>query len=290
MAPVVGRYLGPMFGGIETGGTKTVCAVGIDGAIEQRTQFPTGDDPVALAERCAQFFAGRSVQAIGIGTFGPCDPDPGSPHYGHILATPKPGWSGVDLLGMLAPRLGVPLAMTTDVTAAALGEQRYGAGRGMSNLVYLTIGTGVGGGAVVDGRILHGATHPEMGHTRIPVLAQGGVCPYHGDCFEGLASGPAMATREGRSGPEISDDDPAWDLEAEIVAAGLHAITCMLSPQCIIVGGGVGSRTALHARLPALLERSLAGYVPAPLIVAPGLGSDAGVIGAITLAQDHNQG
>ncbi len=279
-----------MFGGIETGGTKTVCAVGTDGVIEQRTQFPTGSDPAALAARCADFVADKDVRAIGIGTFGPCDPDPTSPGYGHILATPKPGWSGVDLLGVLAPELAAPMTMTTDVNAAALGEQRFGAGRGHSNLVYLTIGTGVGVGAVIDGRVLHGATHPEMGHIRIPVLAAGGVCPYHGNCFEGLASGPAMAAREGRPGGEIADDDPAWDLEARIVAAGLHAITCMLSPQCIIVGGGVGSRSGLHRRLPGLLTRSLAGYVAVPDILAPGLGPDAGVIGAMTLAQDQSQG
>jgi fructokinase len=279
-----------MFGGIETGGTKTVCAVGADGVVADRAQFPTGVDPVALADRCGEFFAGRTLAGIGVGTFGPCDPDPASSHYGHILTTPKPGWSGVDLLGLLAPRIAGPLVMTTDVTAAALGEQRYGAGRGLRNLVYLTIGTGVGGGAVVDGRILHGATHPEMGHTLIPVLAEGGVCPYHGNCLEGLAAGPALAAREGRPGAEIPDDDPAWDVEAGIVAAGLHAITCMLSPQCIIVGGGVGSRSALHSRLPALLSRSLAGYVPVPRIVTPGLGADAGVIGALALAQDQSQG
>lgn len=184
-----------MFGGIETGGTKTVCAVGADGAVEHRAQFPTGEDADALADRCAEFFAAHPVRSIGVGTFGPCDPDPGSATYGHILNTPKPGWSGVDLLGKLAARVDAPMVLTTDVTAAAIGEQRYGAGRGNQNLVYLTIGTGVGGGAIVDGRVLHGRTHPEMGHILMPDIATGGVCPYHGDCFEGLASGPAMAAR-----------------------------------------------------------------------------------------------
>ena len=279
-----------MFGGIETGGTKTVCAVGADGAVEHRAQFPTGEDADALADRCAEFFAAHPVRSIGVGTFGPCDPDPGSATYGHILNTPKPGWSGVDLLGKLVARVDAPMVLTTDVTAAAIGEQRYGAGRGNQNLVYLTIGTGVGGGAIVDGRVLHGRTHPEMGHILMPDIATGGVCPYHGDCFEGLASGPAMAAREGRPAQEIPDDDPAWDLEARIVAAGLHSITCTLSPRCIIVGGGLGSRSALHTLLPESLSRSLAGYVPAPLLAAPGLGADAGVIGALTLAQDHSQG
>lgn len=279
-----------MFGGIETGGTKTVCAVGADGTVEHRARFPTGDDPDALADKCGEFFAAHPVRTIGIGTFGPCDPDPSSPTYGHILATPKPGWSGVDLLGILAARIDAEMVMTTDVTAAAIGEQRYGAGRGIENLVYLTIGTGVGGGAIIDGRVLHGSTHPEMGHILMPGVATGGVCPYHGDCFEGLAAGPAMEAREGRPAPGIPDDDPAWDREAAIVAAGLHSITCTLSPRCIIVGGGLGSRSALHRRLPDLLGRSLAGYVPTPLLSPPGLGGDAGVIGALTLAQDHSQG
>lgn len=281
--------VGALFGGIETGGTKTVCAVGTDGVIAHRAQFPTGSDPQALAALIARFFGEHPVRGVGVATFGPCDPDPCSPTYGHILTTPKAGWSGVDLLGLLSPHLPLS-AMTTDVTAAALGEQRFGAGRGVRNLVYLTIGTGVGGGAVIDGRIPHMTTHPEMGHARIPVLADGGICPFHGNCLEGLASGPAMAAREGRPGQEIPDDDPAWDTEAEIVAAGLHCITCMLSPECIIVGGGVGGRSALHSRLPDLLAQSLAGYVPVPLIVAPGLGADSGVIGALTLAQDQSQG
>jgi len=153
--------------------------------------------------------------------------------------------------------------------------------------VYITIGTGVGGGAVVDGHILHGAQHPEMGHMFVGVDVGGGICPYHGNCLEGLAAGPAMATREGRAGQTIDDDDPAWDTEARIVAAGLHNIACVLSPQCIIVGGGVGSRQALHRRMTPMLEQSLAGYIPTPRVVPPGLGADAGVTGALTLAQDH---
>lgn len=277
-----------MFAGIETGGTKTVCAVGADGAIEHRTQFPTGSDPVALADRCGEFFAQWPVDAVGVGTFGPCDPDPDSPSYGHILGTPKPGWSGADLLGLLGQRIDAALHLTTDVTAAALGEQRYGAGRGFEDLVYVTIGTGVGGGAMLGGRLLHGAQHPEMGHMRLAVSDSRGICPYHGDCFEGLASGPAMQARTGRPGQEIDDDDNAWDEEAALVAAGLHNITCVLSPSCIIVGGGVGARAALHRRLPALLSRSLADIVAVPRLVPPGLGSDSGVVGAITLAQDRS--
>ncbi len=282
--------LGDMYGGIETGGTKTVCAVGADGVVTRRAQFPTGDDPQVLVDRCAEFFAGNPVPVVGVATFGPCDPDPGSATYGHILSTPKPGWAGVDLLGMLAARIDASLVLTTDVNAAALGEQRYGAGRGLTDIVYITIGTGIGGGALVDGHILHGAQHPEMGHMFVGVDVGGGICPYHGNCLEGLASGPAMAAREGRPGQTIDDDDPAWETEARIVAAGLHNIACVLSPQCIVVGGGVGSRDGLHRRLTPLLEQSLAGYIPTPRVVPPGLGADAGVTGALTLAQDHTQG
>lgn len=276
-----------MFAGIETGGTKTVCAVGAAGVIEHRTQFPTGSDPVALADRCGEFLSQWPIDAVGVGTFGPCDPDPASPSYGHILGTPKPGWSGADLLGLLGQRIDAPMHMTTDVTAAALGELRHGAGDGLTDLVYLTVGTGVGGGAVVGGRLLHGAQHPEMGHMRLSVSDPRGICPYHGDCFEGLASGPAMQARTGRPGQEIDDDDPAWDEQAALVAAGLHNITFVLSPQCIIVGGGVGARTALHRRLPDLLAESVADFVPVPRVVPPGLGPDSGVVGAITLAEER---
>lgn len=279
-----------MYAGIETGGTKTVCAVGSDGGVFARVQFPTGTDPVALADQCQEFFADHPINALGLGTFGPCDPEPSSPTYGHILATPKPGWRNADLLGLLAQRIHVPIAMTTDVNAAALGELRYGAGRGLHSLVYLTIGTGIGGGAVVRGRLLQGGEHPEMGHMLLPQSNGPGVCPFHQNCWEGLASGPGMAARVGRPAQDIDDDDPAWDVQAQIVASALHNITCVLGPQRIIIGGGLGSRKGLHDRLPALLAESLAGYRVVPSIRIPELGGDAGVVGALTLGQDHNQG
>lgn len=279
-----------MYGGIETGGTKTVCAVGQDGTISQRVQFPTGDDPVALADQCAAFFASFPVAAIGVGTFGPCDPDPRSPTYGHLLATPKPGFTNVDLLGLLKARIDAPMSFTTDVSAAAWGEARFGAGVGVDNLVYVTIGTGIGGGVLSDGHLLHGAQHLEVGHMLLPGGGTG-VCPFHGGCWEGRASGPAMQARLGRPATELTDDDPAWLEEASIVAAGLHNLTCTLSPQVVIVGGGVGSRDGLHRLLPALVEQSLAGYLRAPAIVKPTLGSDAGVVGAVALGQTvHSQG
>lgn len=273
-----------MYGGIETGGTKTVCAVGVNGTILQRVQFPTGDDPQILLAGIADFFAAHPIDRLGVGTFGPCDPNPDSPTYGRILATPKPGWADVDLLGMLSRILPVPTHLTTDVTAAAVGEWCHGAGRGLADVVYVTIGTGIGAGVVSGGRIVRGLQHPEPGHMRLPFDIPG-ICAYHGNCWEGLASGPAMRSRYGIGAEELSDDDRAWDLEAAIVAAGLHNLVCALSPQLIILGGGVGSRPALHARVPDLLHRSLGGYVSAGVVRPPALGADSGVIGAITLAE-----
>lgn len=276
-----------MYGGIETGGTKTVCAVGQDGTLSHRAQFPTGDDPLLLVSRVSDFFSEHAVSGIGIGTFGPCDPDPASPTYGHILATPKPGWAGVDLMGLLRAHITAPMWLTTDVSAAAIGESRYGAGIGMTDLIYLTIGTGIGGGVISGGSVVHGHQHPEVGHMLLPFPGPG-VCPFHDNCWEALASGPAIEARLGISARELSDDDPAWTHEARLVTAGLHNLTCALSPSLIIVGGGVGSRDGLHRLLPGYLAQSLAGYVPVPGIAKPALGPDAGVIGSLTLAQDRH--
>jgi fructokinase len=237
-----------------------------------------------------------------MGAFGPCDPDPASPTFGWITTTPKPGWRDVDVLGMLQGRLGgVPMAFDTDVNVAALGELVHGAGRGLRSLVYLTIGTGIGGGAVLDGRLVHGLVHPEMGHMRIPRpeaerASFAGVCPYHGDCFEGVGSGPALAARWGSPAQDIVPTDPRyeamWDLEADYLAATLHAIVCVLSPQRIVVGGGVGGQEHLLARTRPRLLDSLAGYIASPgileqvdqYVVAPELGGRAGGIGALELA------
>lgn len=249
--------------------------------------IPTGTDPRALIDACARFSRDFPLQGAAVGSFGPCDVDPGSPTYGHILSTPKPGWAGVDVRGLFQQALRVPVTLTTDVMAAALGEVRLGAGRQAGDLVYLTIGTGIGGGVTVGGDLLFSAQHPEMGHILLPQSGPDGVCPFHGGCFEGLASGPAMLQRLGRAASELADEDPAWDVQARIVAAGLHNIVCTLAPRMIVLGGGVGSRKALHDRLPALLEESLAGYLPVPVLRRPGLGADSGVVGALLLAQSQ---
>ncbi|MDZ4248619.1 MAG: ROK family protein [Candidatus Nanopelagicales bacterium] len=299
-----------MIGGVESGGTKTVCVVGTDPeTITSRTRIPTTSDPVETLGEVAEFFAAQCaaagpLAAIGIGSFGPCDPNPTSPTYGYVTSTPKPGWTNTDVSGVLAAQMRergigeVPVVFDTDVNAAALGEQRFGAGRGVSSLVYLTVGTGIGGGAMIDGRLAHGLIHPEMGHIRIPRPAQelarfAGVCPFHGDCWEGVASGPAMAARWGQSAEDLRPDHPAWDLEAEYIASGLHALVCVLSPERIILGGGVGSVPHLLRRVRPRLVDSLAGYIASPMItertleyvVGPGLGNDSGVVGALALAQ-----
>jgi fructokinase len=232
--------------------------------------------------------------AVGLGSFGPVDVDPRSPAWGSVTTTPKPGWTNTPVATVLRDRLGVPVAFDTDVNAAALGEQRWGAGRDAPSLCYLTVGTGVGAGLLVEGRPLHGLVHPEVGHLRIPHDSERdpfpGVCPFHGDCWEGLAAGPAIAARWGMPADRLPDDHPAWELEAEYLALGILAIVLIASPQRVIAGGGVILRAGLLERVRAWLPELLAGYPPGPRIAAdpgyvvePALGDEAGVLGAIAL-------
>jgi fructokinase len=286
------------YGGIEAGGTKWVCAVAdASGAIVARDAFPTAG-PSETLDRAAAFFAAQpATRAVGIGCFGPIDPRPGSDTYGWITTTPKPGWADVDVVGPLRAALGVPIAFDTDVNAAALGEWRRGAAQGLGSVVYMTVGTGIGAGAIVDGRIVHGLLHPEVGHMRVPHDRGrdpfAGSCPRHGDCLEGLASGEALRRRWGVPAERL-DDPEAWALEAEYLALALVNVTCVLSPQRVIVGGGVGARAGLLGQVRRRLLELLAGYLPVAeltdhdaverYVAAPGLGDDAGVTGAIELA------
>jgi fructokinase len=287
-----------LYGGIEAGGTKWVCAVG-NGPSDVRgtTTFPTTAPDETIA-RAAEFFAGNgALVAVGIGSFGPIDPRRSSRSFGFITTTPKPGWAQTDVAGRLEELLDVPVAFDTDVNAAALGEQRWGAAVGLDSFCYVTVGTGIGGGVVVNGRLVHGLLHPELGHMRIPHdrIADPfpGSCPYHGDCFEGLASGEAMRQRWGQHAQELGGDAP-WRLEAEYVALGLVNVVCALSPKRIILGGGVMKEPTLLARVQERLRELLAGYFDAPelrdeigeFVVPPGLGDHAGVLGAIALAQE----
>jgi fructokinase len=286
------------YGAVEAGGTKFRCGIGTAaGEWLSETRIET-TKPEETLSAVADFFEPSAVrvEAIGVGAFGPLDLDPASPAYGQITTTPKPGWSGADIPGALRTALNVPVILDTDVNAAALGEHRWGAGAGLDVVLYLTIGTGIGGGLVVGGRPVHGLVHPEMGHILIPVAAGGGfpgICPYHGDCFEGLASGPAMAARWGRPAEALPKDHPAWELEAQIIAAALHVFVCTVSPQRIILGGGVMHQTGLFESVRLLLAGSLNGYVRSPAligeiaeyVVPPTLGDRAGLAGALVLAQ-----
>jgi fructokinase len=287
-----------LYGGIEAGGAKWVCAVGT-GPSDMRgmTTIPTTAPDETIA-RAVEFFAANGVlEAVGVGSFGPIDLRRSSRSFGFITTTPKPGWAQTDVAGRLEESLDVPVAFDTDVNAAALGEQRWGAAVGLGSFCYVTVGTGIGGGVVVNGRIVHGLLHPELGHMRIPHDRVAdpfpGCCPYHGDCLEGLASGEAMRQRWKRDARELTDDAP-WQLEAQYLALGLVNVICALSPERIILGGGVMQQPTLLSRVQERLRGLLAGYFDAPelkdaigdFVVRPGLGDRAGVLGAIALAQE----
>jgi fructokinase len=288
------------FGGIEAGGTKWVCGIGDWGAdLVKLESFPT-TTPQQTISRAVEFFSRDGVpDGLGIGSFGPIDVHTGSPTWGQITTTPKPGWAHVDLVAPIRAALGIPIAFDTDVNAAALAESLWGAARGLDTFSYITVGTGIGGGSAVNGRLLHGLLHPELGHMRIPHDRArdsfDGVCPYHGDCLEGLASGEAIRQRWSRPGEALTDEPPVWELEAEYLALGLMNLICALSPQRIVLGGGVMKQPGLLALVHRRLGELLAGYFDAPeltsadglarYVVPPGLGDQAGVLGAIALAR-----
>lgn len=299
---LIGHGEPPLVGGLETGGTKFVCAVGTGPADVRATAEIRTTTPAATLRGAVDFFRAHGprapLAAIGIAAFGPLDLDPASPTYGSITTTPKPGWAGTDLVGTLRRGLGTPVAIDTDVNAAAVGEHRWGAARGLDTFVYLTVGTGIGGGALVNGRPLHGLVHPEMGHIRVPrdpgVDPFEGTCPYHGDCLEGLASAPALAQRWGQPPETLPADHPAWELEAHYLALGVVSAICILSPRRVLMGGGVMRQAVVLPLVRTQVLSLLNGYVPSAAIgeridkyvVAPALGSRAGVLGALALAQD----
>jgi fructokinase len=290
-----------LYGGIEAGGTKFVCAIGT-GPEDLRSviRFPT-TTPAESLGRAIEFFRAEvergDLAAIGIGSFGPVDPNPASTTFGYITTTPKPGWEHTDFARTIERALGIPVGFDTDVNAAGLGEHRWGAARGLHSFIYLTIGTGIGGGAMIDGQMVHGLIHPEMGHMRIPhewaADPYGGCCPYHGDCWEGLAAGPAIEERWNCKPETLAADHPAWALEANYTALALTNLICTFSPQRIVIGGGVMEQSSLLPLVRAKVLGLLHDYVSAPAIlheidhyiVAPGLGKQAGVLGALALAQ-----
>ena len=286
-----------VFGGIECGGSKWECAIGTGpDDLRATTTIPTASPTETIGHAIAFFEREGPVDAIGIGSFGPLDRNPASPTWGHVTTTPKPGWAHTDIAQEIRRRLSVPVEFDTDVNAAALGEHRWGAARGLDTFCYVTVGTGIGGGGMAGGKLLHGLLHPEFGHLRIPHDLGAdpfpGSCPYHGDCWEGLASGTALEARWGVPAREL-DDDFAWALEARYLALGLIAVISVLSPERIVIGGGVMRRTGL---LP-LVQREVVAFVNGYLdsaavgdeistyVTPPALDSRAGVLGAIALAQ-----
>jgi fructokinase len=287
-----------LVGGVELGGSKVVCAVG-SGAADVRAEavIPTSTPAETIAGAIAFFRAQGAIRALGIAAFGPLDLDPISPTLGSITDTPKSGWSRTDVAGPFRRALGVPVGIDTDVNGAALGEHRWGATRDVATSVYVTVGTGIGGGGLVDGRPLHGLVHPEMGHLRVPHERRtdpfAGVCPFHGDCLEGLATGPAIAARWHAPPESLPPDHPAWPLEARYLALGLVNVIAVISPQRVVIGGGVMRQPRLLPLIRADVMGLLGGYAPSRAIgdidrylVAPSLGERSGVLGALALAHD----
>ncbi len=283
----------PLLAGIEAGGTKIICTLGYGPQrILAQTRLPTRT-PAETLPRLYDFFKHTSQQhgqpqALGVASFGPLDL-----HSGRILATPKTAWQGFNWKQALADLFPVPIVVDTDVNGAALAEWRWGAARGLTDFLYLTIGTGIGGGGMVNGGLLHGQAHPEMGHMPLARNPQtdpfNGICPFHGDCLEGLASGPALAARWGKPAESLPDTHPAWALEAEYLAQALHTLVAVLAPQRILLGGGVMQTPHLLPKIRDSLQKRLQRYWPAiqtsDLVQPPALGTQAGPLGALALAK-----
>jgi fructokinase len=294
----------PLLGGVELGGTKCVCVLGTGpDDIRVQTSIPTGDDPGATLDRIEHVLrdaiaAHGPISALGIASFGPVDLTRGSASYGCITSTAKAGWRDTRIAGRLAHAIGVPIGFDTDVNGAALAEGRWGAARDLEDFAYITVGTGVGVGLVVSGRLVHGLAHPELGHIRVVRKIADrwpGVCSFHGDCVEGLASGGAIAARAGMAAAEIPAEHSAWGFAAHALAQLLHTLVLATAPRRILMGGGViEARPALLAHVRRELLSSLNGYLDlralaGPIgryVVPPGLGPSAGPLGALALAAD----
>ncbi|MBE9060427.1 ROK family protein [cf. Phormidesmis sp. LEGE 11477] len=291
-----------LLGGIEAGGTKFVCAVGtgpddLRAVVRIPTTTPDETLPQVVDFFRQQIAKEGVLDAIGIGAFGPVDVRADSPTFGWFLDTPKPSWQQIDFAGVIKQELGVPVGFDTDVNAAALGEYQWGNGQGLENFIYLTVGTGIGGGGLVKGQPIHGLLHPEMGHILIPHDLSAdpfpGCCPFHKDCLEGLASGFAIEKRWQQKGAILPEDHPAWALEAGYLATGLVNFILMLSPERIVIGGGVMEQKQLFTQVRNQVRKKLNAYLSVSqitdniedYIVPPKLGSRAGILGALVLAQ-----
>jgi fructokinase len=285
-----------MLGAIEAGGTKFVCAVGDEtGKIIERIQIPT-TVPEGTMTKVIEFFKGYTLEAIGVGSFGPIDVNRESPSYGSITSTPKVGWRDYPIVKTLENEFGLPIGFTTDVNAAALGEVTLGAAKGLDSCLYITVGTGIGAGAIIQGKLLQGLSHPEMGHIlvrRHPQDGYQGKCPYHGDCLEGLAAGPAIEERWGAKGMDLINRQEVWELQGYYIAQALMHYILILSPKKIILGGGVMNQKQLFPTIYKYLKEFVADYVQLPelsdYIVSPGLGDAAGITGSLMLAKQALQ-
>lgn len=288
-----------LYGGVEAGGTKFVCAVGsASGDVIDETRIATQDPESTLAGvirffRLAEERFG-ALTGFGVAAFGPLELRPDSANHGFITNTPKPGWANTDLLGSLQRAFERPVGFDTDVNGAALAEWRWGAGHGLDSLAYVTVGTGIGAGIIHHGRPVHGLMHPEVGHVRVHRPTEdadfAGVCPFHGDCLEGLASGPAIVARTGRLLIDAEPGDAIWTVEADYLGQLCAQLVLMHSPERIILGGGVMHHDALYGRIRDRMLHWLRGYLPHPELRAeeyvspPGLGGAAGIKGALALA------
>jgi fructokinase len=290
-----------MYAGLEAGGTKFVCVIGrapdeIVGTHRIDVTHPAATIPAAVAFFERAVTAGHAIEALGIASFGPVELRREHPAYGCITTTPKPGWSGADMVAPFRDALGIPIAFDTDVNAAAMAEGRWGAARDVRSFVYVTLGTGIGAGAVVDGHVLRGLVHPEMGHVPVPRRPGEtfhGVCPFHGDCLEGMASGPAIEARFGRRAETLDEvgRDQAIAVVAYYLAAALRGIVFTLAPERIVLGGGLSQLPGLVVRVRTALARQVANYPALPehqdarFVVPAGLGQSAGPAGSLLLAE-----
>ncbi|PTQ09449.1 transcriptional regulator [Sphingomonas oleivorans] len=289
-----------LLGAIEAGGTKFLCALAdTDGTILDEIRVPT-TTPEETLTASSDFFLQATARhgplaTLSIGSFGPLSLNQTAADYGAIVSTPKPGWSGADLLGHFRRTLGVPMALDTDVNCAGVGELLFGSGRGLDTFCYVTVGTGIGVGLVIGGVPHGGANHPEAGHIRLPRAAGdedfAGICPYHGDCLEGMASGPAMRARWGMPGELLEPNHAAWRIEADYLAALCANLTYIVRPDRIILGGGVMQNDAMYDHVRAALRSKLAGYDATVsaidldgYVVRPTAGASAGLTGALAIA------
>lgn len=281
-----------MIGGIEAGGTKFICAVADENLnVIKKVSVPT-TNPEETMNKVFSFFDEFQLESIGLGAFGPIDVNKNSETYGFIRETPKTSWKNFNIVGAIKERYNIPVEFSTDVNVAALGELTFGSARGKQSCLYLTIGTGVGGGAIVFNKTLEGFGHPEMGHILIRKQSTDlfeGICPYHGDCLEGLVSGPAIAKRAGKLASELSEDDAVWDLVADYVGQALVDYTLTLSPEIIVLGGGVMNQRHLLPMIREKFKNYLNNYIETPsldeYIVGPELAGNSGIMGSLELGK-----